>query len=812
MDSSEELKRRLKEALSECARLRAENTRLKKGLGLPVEETPAPLKIIFADPPTPYSPPDTAVTNNSQASAKVALFRNLFRGREDVYPTRWERKDGRSGYSPACTLEWKKPLCRKPAIKCANCDNRKLLLVTDEVVHGHLTGKQTIGVYPLFPDETCRFLAADFDKKTWLEDAKAFLNTCNQMEIPAALERSRSGTGGHVWIFFDGPVSAALARKLGFSILTRTLEKRHQLGLDSYDRFFPNQDTLPKGGFGNLIALPLQWAPREKGNSAFLNQEGIPYPDQWLFLSGLQKLSLEKLEAIVQEASQQGQIIGVRMSLTEETGDEDPWTLPPSRKRIEKPVAEPLPQQVNVVHGDLVYIEKRGLPPAMINRLIQLASFQNPEFFRAQAMRLPVYNKPRVICCSEDFPQHIGLPRGCLDEVLSLLEAHGVTVDTTDQRFKGIPIDVHFNGVLRPPQEKAAQAVSDYDNGILSAPTAFGKTVVAAWLISARKVSTLILVHRKELLNQWRKQLALFLDLSMDRIGQIGGGKEQVTGSIDVGILQSLNRKGVVKDLVANYGQVFVDECHHIPAFSFEQVLKKCKARYVWGLTATPIRKDGHHPVIIMQCGPIRFKGNPQKESATQPFEHVVIPKETTFKFPEVVKETTIQEIYGALIMDQNRNDLIFDDLLSALEAGRSPLLLTERKEHLTHLASRLEGFARNVIVLRGGLGKKQRKQIEEQMKAIPDGEERIILATGRYSGEGFDDSRLDTLFLVMPISWRGTLEQYVGRLHRLHENKRVVQVYDYVDTQVPMLRRMFQKRIKGYKAIGYRIEDVGNK
>jgi superfamily II DNA or RNA helicase len=810
MDSLEELQKQLNQALSECARLRAENTRLKKQLGLPLEKTPSPLKITFAEPPVPYSPtPDTVVTNNSSSAAKVALFKSLFRGREDVYPVRWERKDGKSGYSPACALEWKRPLCGKPVVKCANCENRKLLPITDEVILGHLTGKHTIGVYPLLYDETCWFLAADFDKKTWLEDAKAFLDTCNQIGIPAALERSRSGKGGHVWILFEEPVSASLARKLGFSILTRTLEKRHQLGLDSYDRFFPNQDTLPKGGFGNLIALPLQWAPREKGNSAFLDQEGIPYPDQWLFLSCIRKLPLEELETVVQEASRQGQIITIRMSLTEETGNEDPWTLPPSRKKFEKPISEPLPQEVVIVHGDLIYIEKKGLPSAMIDRLIRLAAFQNPEFFRAQAMRLPVYDKPRIICCAEDFPKHIGLPRGCLDEALSLFEAHGVAVKIADQRFKGMPIDVLFSGVLRPPQESAARAISDFDNGVLSAPTAFGKTVIGAWLIALRKVNTLVLVHRRELLDQWRKRLAFFLDLSIDRIGQIGGGKEQATGFIDVGILQSLNRKGVVKDIVADYGQILVDECHHIPAFSFEQVLKKCKARYLLGLTATPLRKDGHHPIILMQCGPIRFKEYPQKSAAAQPFEHVVIPRETSFKISEVFKEMTVQEIYSALIVDQNRNDLIFDDILSALEDGRSPLLLTERKEHLNHLASRLKGFSRNVIVLKGGLGKNQRQQIEDQMKAIPDGEERIILATGRYIGEGFDDSRLDTLFLVMPISWRGTLQQYVGRLHRLHENKSVVQVYDYVDFHVPMLMRMFQKRIKGYKAIGYRIENV---
>jgi superfamily II DNA or RNA helicase len=807
MDPLKDIKTQLQETLNECARLLKENDRLKKLIGRASEETLSSPKLPLSESSIPYSSSATKVNNNSTPEAKVALFRSLFRGREDVYPVRWERKDGRSGYSPACGFEWKRPLCGKPRVKCADCENRKLLPVIDEVIQNHLIGKHIIGVYPLLSDETCWFLAVDFDKKTWQEDAAAFLTTCNQLGISASLERSRSGKGGHVWIFFTGPVSASQARKLGCAILTRTLDKRHQVGLDSYDRFFPNQDTLPKGGFGNLIALPLQWAPREKGNSVFLNPEGFPYSDQWEFLSNLEKLSFEKLEAILQKDSKSGQIINIRMSFADETADEDPWTLPPSQKKNEKPVSGPLPQSVRLVQGNLIYIEKKELPPALISRLIRLAAFQNPEFYRAQALRLPTYDKPRIICCAEDFPEYIGLPRGCLDEILALFETHGVRSQLIDERYKGQGIKAQFVGKLRPDQEKIASTLIPYDHGVLSAPTAFGKTVLAAWFIAARGVNTLVLVHRQQLLDQWRDRLAFFLDLTIKEIGQIGGGKDQPSGMIDVGILQSLNRKGKVKDIVAVYGQIIVDECHHIPAFSFEQVLKKAKAQYVLGLTATPIRKDGHHPIVLMQCGPIRFKENPQKAAKIQPFEHVVFPRKTNFRLQEMFIKTTVQDIYSALIKDQDRNDLIFDDLLSALEAGRSPLLLTERTEHLNYFASRLERFARNVIVLKGGLGKRQRQIISDQLKSIPGEEERVIISTGRYIGEGFDDARLDTLFLVMPISWRGTLEQYVGRLHRTYENKKVVQVYDYLDTNVPMLVRMYQKRLKGYKAIGYVME-----
>jgi superfamily II DNA or RNA helicase len=657
-------------------------------------------------------------------------------------------------------------------------------------------------------DETCWFLAIDFDKKTWQEDVVAFLEVCREMGVPTVLERSRSGQGGHVWIFFDRPIEASMARKFGCTILTRAMERRHQIGLDSYDRFFPSQDTLPKGGFGNLIALPLQFASKKKGNSVFVDEGFEAYPDQWLFLSTIKRIQWDDVEAIVREASRNGTIIDVRISLTDGEASEDPWTLPPSKKRIEKPIQGPLPRTVQLVQSNLVYVEKKGLPPAMLNRLIRLAAFQNPDFYRAQAMRLSTFGKPRVIGCAEDFPDHIGLPRGCLEDALAMLKAHNIKTEIDKKRFEGASIDATFHGELHPFQQEAGDKMLAYENGILSAPTAFGKTVLAAWLIAQRKVNTLVLVHRRQLMDQWRERLALFFDKPIEDLGQIGGGKTKVTGHIDVGLIQSLIRKGEVKDIVAEYGQVIIDECHHIPAFTFEQVLKQVKARYVVGLTATPIRKDGHHPIIMMQCGPIRFRENAKRQAATMPFKHVVLTRFTDFKLPAELTDPKIQDIYSALVFDKHRNELIFNDLLKALEMGRSPLLLTERTEHLEWFAEHLKGFAQNIIILRGGMGPKQRKALAEQIKAVPDSKERVIIATGRYIGEGFDDARLDTLFLAMPISWRGTLQQYVGRLHRHHDNKQVVQVYDYVDIHIPTLMRMYKKRLKGYDAIGYLVQN----
>ena len=768
----------------------------------PAPENPVPPATADPEPP---------VDKGERARRRIALFRGLFRGREDVFARRWENPKGESGYSPADIKDWKainrsRPEERKRVAQ----QTRKFLPMTDAVIESHLLGNETVGVYPLLVDETCWFLAADFDKKTWEYDALAFLETCNALGVSASLERSRSGKGGHVWIFFERPLPAITARKLGCVILTRTMERRHQVGLDSYDRFFPNQDTMPKGGFGNLIALPLQFAPRKAGNSVFIDSNFHPYADQWLFLSMIRRVAVDAAEEIVARAQRKGDLIGVRMSSVDETDEEgtlDPWTLPPSRKRQERPIEGPLPKTVQVVRANLVYVEKKDLPPAMLNRLLRLAAFQNPEFYKAQAMRLSTYNKPRVIACGQEFPEHIGLPRGCLTDTLALLTAHRIRPDLRDERYTGQPIEVEFIGQLRVLQEDAVGQILKHDDGILCAPTAFGKTAVAAWLIAKRKVNTLVIVHRQQLLDQWMERLGMFLNLPAKSIGHVGGGKSDRTGCVDVAVIQSLYRKEEVKDLVAEYGQVIVDECHHISAFTFEQVMRQVKAKYIVGLTATPTRKDGHHPIIYMQCGPARFKMSARTMTESTPFEHKVTPRYTEFRMAPERTEVTIQDIYAAVVDDERRNQLIADDVAHAIAAGRCPLLLTGRTEHLQYFATRLANAAKHIFILKGGMGKKQRRTTADALAAVPESEPRVILATGSYIGEGFDDARLDTLFLAMPISWKGTLQQYVGRLHRLHDGKRLVQVYDYVDNYVPMLSRMYERRLKGYAAIGYAIE-----
>ena len=752
--------------------------------------------------------PKGPVTNRSAAREKIALFRSLFRGREDVFPQRWENaRTGKAGYAPACRNEWTPGLCDKPRVKCGVCSNQAFLEVRDEVIDGHLRGRNTVGVYPLLPDDTCWFLAADFDKQTWRRDAEAFLAACRSKRVPAALERSRSGNGAHVWIFFAEPIPAALARRLGAHLLTETMERNPDIGFESYDRFFPSQDTLPVGGFGNLIALPLEHGPRERGNSLFLDEGFEPWPDQWAFLSSLRRLSLAEASEIADEAGRQGRVVGLRLPLDDE--DEEPWTTPPSGRLPLPRIAAPLPERVDAILGDRIYIPRAGLPPVVVNLLIRLAAFQNPAFYSAQAMRRSTFGIPRIVACAELLSHHIALPRGCRDAMELLLGDLGIDLRLRDERNTGRPVETAFLGDLTPEQRSAADALLAHETGVLAATTAFGKTVVAASVIAARRTNALVLVHRRQLMEQWIARLGTFLDLPASAFGQVGGGKRNPGGIVDVGVIQSLVRKGEVDDIVADYGHLVVDECHHLSAVSFEAVACRAKAKFVLGLSATVTRKDGHHPIVFMQCGPVRYRASARAQARQRPFGHRVILRPTAFRMPDGPdgESPPIQRVYASLAADENRNELIFNDVLHALEAGCSPILLTERKDHAQYFADRLGRFARNVLLLRGGMGTRQRREVMQRLEDVSETEERILIATGRYIGEGFDDARLDTLFLAMPVSWRGTLAQYVGRLHRLHPAKREVLVYDYVDDVVPTLRRMSAKRIRGYGSLGYSVE-----
>ena len=745
------------------------------------------------------------------------MFRSLFRGREDVFARRWEsRKTGKAGYSPACANEWDPVLCGKARgpgnsgkTNCLECCQHAFFRVTDDEIEKHLKGLQVIGVYPLLADETSWFLAADFDDGAWQEDVASFRETCRSHDVPVAIERSRSGKGAHAWLFFSEPVSCSLARNLGCFLITETMVRRHQLSMSSYDRLFPSQDTLPKGGFGNLIALPLQREARAKGNSVFVDASFSPYADQWTFLSNIQRIDSNRVREIVQDAGRRGKVMGLRMVDTEEEPDQTPWKRPPSGYSERVSMNETLPREVHAVISQRLFLERNGLPSPLLNQIKRLAAFQNPEFYKRQGMRLSTALTPRVIACAEELSEHIALPRGCRPEVEALLNEYGIAFSVADKREKGAALDCCFTGTLTSSQERAAKALLAHDIGVLVAPPGTGKTVVGIFLIAMRRRNTLVLVHRKPLLDQWVAQIALFLDKEPKEIGQIGSGKNRPTGMVDVAMIQSLIRLGRVADLVAGYGHVIVDECHHVPAVSFERVLSEVKARFVTGLTATPRRRDGQQPILHMQLGPTRFAVDSRNKNVQRPFVQSLIVRETEFTIKQHAEQTTIQALYSMLATDRARNNLICKDVIQALKDGRSPIVLTERREHLERLAEELRANVPDLVVLHGTMKTSTRREALAHFATAPDGKARLLLATGRYIGEGFDDARLDSLFLALPVSWKGTLIQYSGRLHRPYARKTEVRIYDYVDRKVPILLRMFEKRLRGYRAMGYvRVKD----
>ena len=776
----------------ELRRLREENARLKElltqhGIAWKVPATPEPIST-----PSESAPAGNTLTTDD----KIALFRHLFRGREDVYPLRWESAKGTSGYSPACGNEWKPGVCHKPRVKCGDCNQRQLLPVTDQVVYDHLAGKQTIGVYPLLTDDSCYFLAADFDEADWRKDAQAFIQSCRELAIPVALEISRSGNGAHAWIFFAEPVPAREARQLGAALISHTCDRTRQLSLTSYDRLFPNQDTMPKGGFGNLIALPLQKQPRGSGRSVFVDEHLQPHSDQWAFLSSIRSMSRRDLEGAILRTSDGRHPLDVAFAMEEENSK--PWQRPsPVTARI----TGSLPELLTLVLANQIFIAKKDLPQPLANRLIRLAAFQNPEFYKAQAMRRSVWKIPPIIGCAENFPQHIGLPRGCLDAVLDLLQENGIRAELQDECLPGRKVIAKFTGILRKDQKTAVREMLKHEVGVFCAPTAFGKTLTAAALIARRKVSTLVLVHRIELLHQWQECLTGFMEIQKCGLGVIGGGKKKPSGKIDIAVMQSLSRREDLGEFLDQYGQIIIDECHHLSAVSFEAILKQAKAKFVVGLTATPIRRDGHQPIIFMQCGPIRHSAS---RPETAPAQLEVWPK--VQPAPEIPPDSPIQDVFRILANDSTRNLCIAGDVLTAYREGRKVLVLTERTDHLSLLQEALGDEVEHCFVLHGRLSRKQRTAVFNKLEALGGSTPRVLLATGRLIGEGFDHPPLDTLVLAMPISWKGTLQQYAGRLHREHADKQDVRIYDYAETDQPQLNRMWDKRQRGYRAMGYRI------
>jgi superfamily II DNA or RNA helicase len=618
----------------------------------------------------------------------------------------------------------------------------------------------------------------------------AFLNICKDYGVPAYLERSRSGNGGHVWIFFSTPVLATSARQLGIRLLKETMVARAEMDLASYDRFFPSQDFLPRAGFGNLIALPLQRKSRTLGNTEFLNlddSELLPWPDQWGFLSQIKRLGPAQIEALLEKIPPVS------------VGPRNPGSVSPSiRQRY------PAPKQIRCAIGAILSIEKSGIPPWMLAQIKQLAVLHNPQFYEREKLRLSTWRIPRFIRCYEEDASHIHLPRGTVEELREIVAEAGTKFSLTDQRPVPEKLSLKFLGSLTPEQMNAVGAVLNHDMGVLVAPPGAGKTVMGCYAVTERKVPTLILAHRKPILDQWRSQLGDLLGISPRFVGQVGGGRNRQTGVIDLGMMQSLKAFDDLEAFFSKYGFIIVDECHHLPAFTFEACVRKAPVRYILGLTATPYRRDGLQEIIALQCGSIRHSMAPIENS----FSRTLLLRETPFTF-SADEDPSIQEIFRCLIRDDTRNELIRTDVCQALTEGRRCLILSHWKEHCELLAAGLRERGKTPLVLSGTLGKKTRSAILVSLQNTPSDKELVIVATGQYLGEGFDCPQVDTLFLAFPLSFKGKLIQYVGRALRSHEDKSSVRVYDYVDTKVPILRKMYAKREKTYRLLSFAPENT---
>lgn len=763
----------LASALAEIAALRSENERLRSLLGLTDERT--------SDPPPAWEPTLFAspvserpvVDRRSSPADKIALFRTLFAGRDDVFALRWQNdRTGKSGWSPAVVGGWANS--KRP--------DRSYEPLTDAVIERHLAGEVAAGLYPLLRDDRCRLLACDFDGGSWALDALAYLDACRDVGLPAVLERSRSGDGGHVWIFFSGPVAAADARKVGAAMLRRAMTSRAEIDLASYDRLFPSQDVMPKGSFGNLIALPLQGDCRKRGTTVFLDPSTLdPYEDQWAFLSSVPLASPQALRAIAE--SVRPLPVGSEAVAWERQRD-----------------AQPAPPVVHATLSGMLSIERIGLPAWLLAQLKHLASLNNPKFYENERLRLSNHATPRLIRCYVEELDALHLPRGLVDPARQVIESVGSELALDDRRNDPPELDVQSAINLTTVQQTAVDALVAHDHAVLVAPTGSGKTVIACALIAAHRVPTLILVDRTPLVEQWKSRLMEHLGLGRREIGRVAS-TVKASGLVDIATLQAVARREDAACLFDGYGMVIVDECHHLPARSFELAVRDARCRRWVGLTATPYRRDGLEAIITMQCGPLRHEIALADTDAANLARRLHVHE--TACTAGAGENAAIQDVFRALVTDETRTRQIAGDVAAAVGAGRNVLVLTQWTEHLDALTALLEQDGLAPLVLKGGLGKKARATVIEQLNAADPTSGQLLLATGSYLGEGFDSPSLDTLFLAFPLAFKGRVVQYIGRILRTTDTKTDVEVHDYLDPG-PVFRKMHSKRLATYATLGF--------
>ena len=763
----------------------------------------------------------------------------MFWGRQDVYAKRSVNKEtGKAAYYPQCNNFWTS-VCHKKikdGINCKDCKNRSYKKLTKYDILNHLQGNaynssDVIGVYPLLNNGTCRFMVFDFDNHdkgaeekdfandddTWIEEVEAMRKICVMNGIDPLVERSRSGRGAHVWIFFDKPIAASLVRKFGFALLDKGAEQVNLKSFKYYDRMLPAQDSLPdNSALGNLIALPLQGKALQEGNSAFVDGNWNAYPDQWKMLFSKPRLSQEFLEEKIKEWSNHIEDI---VADADENDREKPWN------RIHYFNKNDVDGNLHITLSNGIYVDNTNLKASMQNKIRRMAAFSNPVFYKHQIIGTSNYDTPRWIYLGKDhLSGYIQIPRGLQDNLLERARQADVDYEINDERQRGKHINVDFKGELRQEQDKALKELTKYDNGILHAATAFGKTVVSSAIIAQKKVNTLIILESSALIEQWKDALEKFLNIDEELpsyetktgrvrkrkslIGTLQGVHDSMTGIIDIAMAGSLCKKGEFHKLLNEYGLVLIDECHHSASETIANVLKELKAKYVYGVTATPKRADGLEKINYMLIGPIRYSYTAKEKAKEQGIQHLVYPRFTRTVPPRgvITGKMHPNEAYDIIHNNDLRDEQIVDDVKNCVSEGRTPVVLSRYKDHSEKLYKRLKSYADYVFLMTSNNSKKEHRKIFEQMRQVGNDESMILVATGSLVGEGFDFPRLDTLFMATPVSFRGVVEQYAGRLNRDYVGKENVIIYDYVDNHIPMFDNMYMKRLKAYKQIGYQI------